>query len=98
MYPKTKTAVFSDGLNFVKARDVALKYNNTINTVFGIGTNLTNDFGDKPLQIIIKMIRCNGQPVAKISDTPGKTICEDDSFIEYLKSVFMIDKKGEKDD
>ncbi|MFC1668759.1 nicotinate phosphoribosyltransferase [Spirochaetota bacterium] len=88
--PATKTAVFSDGLDFKKARDIALKYGHKINVVFGIGTNLTNDFGDEPLQIVIKMTKCNGQHVAKISDTPGKTICEDDSFISYLKGVFKI--------
>jgi len=93
--PKTKTAVFSDGLNVDKARGIYGLFKDQINVSFGIGTNLTNDFGDhfEPLQIVIKMVECNGFPVAKISDSPGKNMCEDDNFIKYLKSVFNI--KGE---
>jgi nicotinic acid phosphoribosyltransferase len=60
---------------------------------FGIGTNLTNDLGDRPrtpLQIVIKMTRCNGQPVAKLSDTPGKGMCDDEKYLAYLRQVFEI--------
>ena len=32
----------------------------------------------------------NGQPVAKISDTPGKTLCEDETYLAYLRQVFDI--------
>jgi nicotinate phosphoribosyltransferase len=34
------------------------------------------------------MIKCNGQPVAKISDSPGKTTCVDPTFMAYLRQVF----------
>ena len=57
---------------------------------FGIGTNLMNDLGPQPLNIVMKMVRCNGQPVAKISDTPGKGMCEDETYLAYLKQVFGI--------
>ena len=57
---------------------------------FGVGTNLTNDVGPTPLQIVIKMIRCNGQPVAKLSDSPGKNMCEDPAYVAYLRQVFGI--------
>lgn len=61
---------------------------------FGIGTNLTNDLGNPPehvpLQIVIKMTRCNGQPVAKLSDTPGKSMCDDEKYLAYLRQVFSI--------
>ena len=57
---------------------------------FGVGTNLTNDVGPTPLQIVIKMIRCNGQPVAKLSDSPGKNMCEDPAYVAYLRQVFEI--------
>jgi nicotinate phosphoribosyltransferase len=57
---------------------------------FGIGTNLTNDLGCEPLQIVIKMTRCNGQPVAKLSDTPSKNMCEDEKYLAYLRQVFDI--------
>lgn len=85
---KTKTLVFSDGLTFPKAAEIQKAFGDRAKVVFGIGTNLTNDFeGIKPLNIVIKMTECNKRSVAKISDTPGKTMCEDQKFIEYLRSV-----------
>lgn len=55
---------------------------------FGIGTNLTNDVGPKALNIVMKLVRCNEQPVAKLADAPGKTLCDDPTFLAYLRSVF----------
>jgi nicotinate phosphoribosyltransferase len=55
-----------------------------------VGTNLTNDVGPAPINIVIKMIRCNGQPVAKLSDSPGKNMCEDPAYVAYLRQVFEI--------
>jgi len=89
--PMSKVAVFSDGLNFNRALEIAQYFENKIKVVFGIGTNLTNDFGEEALQIVIKMTRCNGQPVAKVSDSPGKSMCEDESYVTYLRQVFQID-------
>jgi len=87
--PKTKTLVFSDGLDFDKAINLYKAYKNIINVSFGIGTNLTNDFaGITPLQIVMKIVKCNGKPVAKISDSPGKGMCNDEQFVDYLKKVF----------
>ncbi|MGN6390452.1 MAG: nicotinate phosphoribosyltransferase, partial [Burkholderiaceae bacterium] len=57
-------------------------------TGFGIGTHLTNDTGIAPLNIVMKLVRCNGQPVAKLSDSPGKTLCSDETFLAYLRQVF----------
>ena len=86
--PKSKTLVFSDGLTFEKSAELQKEFGQQANIVFGIGTNLTNDFeGVEPLQIVIKLIEVNGKPVAKISDSPGKTMCENDMFINYLRSV-----------
>jgi nicotinate phosphoribosyltransferase len=42
------------------------------------------------LQIVIKMVECNGQPVAKLSDTPSKNMCEDTNYLTYLRQVFDI--------
>jgi nicotinate phosphoribosyltransferase len=36
------------------------------------------------------MSRCNGQPVAKISDEPSKTMDYDASFVAYLRVVFQV--------
>ncbi len=55
---------------------------------FGIGTYLTNDLGPEPLNIVMKLVGCNGQPVAKLSDSPGKTLCSDETFLAYLRQVF----------
>jgi nicotinate phosphoribosyltransferase len=87
---KTKRLVFSDGLDFQKSFDIFMEFADKTNVTFGIGTHLTNDVGLKPLNIVIKMVRCNGQPVAKISDSKGKGMCEDDGYITYLKQVFQI--------
>jgi nicotinate phosphoribosyltransferase len=87
--PKTKTIVFSDGLTFDKMLSLYDTFAHHINVSFGIGTNLTNDVGkNKPLSIVIKMVECNGRPVAKLSDSEGKTMCEDESYVYHLKSVF----------
>jgi len=88
--PKTKIAVFSDGLDFKKANDLYVQYKDQINVSFGIGTHLTNRCDFTPLQIVLKMVECNGKPVAKISDSSGKGMCEDDNYLDYLKYVFNI--------
>jgi nicotinate phosphoribosyltransferase len=86
--PTSKFAVFSDSLDVPKALELARHFQGRIGTNFGIGTNLTNDLGLKPLNIVIKMTMCNGRPVAKLSDSPGKTMCEDEVYLDYLRQVF----------
>ena len=88
--PMTKSAVFSDGLNFEKANEIQNHFENRIKTSFGIGTFLSNNCGFKPLQIVLKMIECNGKPVAKVSDSPGKGMCSDSSYLKYLKQTFNL--------
>ena len=85
--PKSKAAVFSDGLTMPIAVDLYKKFHGHINTSFGIGTHLTNDCGFTAPQIVIKLVECNGNPTAKISDSKGKGMCEDPSFLEYLNKV-----------
>jgi nicotinate phosphoribosyltransferase len=89
--PQTKTLVFSDGLDLPRALALYRALRGRIHVSFGIGTNLTCDIpGVEPMNIVIKMTGCNGQPVAKISDTPGKTQCRDENFVAYLKHVFRV--------
>jgi nicotinate phosphoribosyltransferase len=89
--PRSKTLVFSDGLTFSKSLELHRALRGRINASFGIGTNLTCDIpGVEPMNIVIKMTACNGQPVAKISDAPGKTQCRDEQFVAYLKHVFRV--------
>jgi len=87
--PKTKSAVYSDSLDFDKAIALHKEFEPEWNTSFGIGIFLTNDIpGTKPLNNVLKMIECNGQPVAKLSDSAGKSMCEDPAYLTYLRSVF----------
>jgi nicotinate phosphoribosyltransferase len=89
--PQSKTLVFSDGLTFDKILELYDHFRGRINTGFGIGTNLTNDLGYEPLNIVIKMVTCHGRPVAKISDAPGKSMCEDADYLETLARLYKID-------
>jgi nicotinate phosphoribosyltransferase len=89
--PKTKTAVFSDGLTFERAWQLNYMFNAFINCSFGIGTNLMNDMGTEPISIVLKMIELNGKPVAKVSDSQGKGMCEDPEFEAYIRKVFDIE-------
>jgi nicotinate phosphoribosyltransferase len=89
--PMSKTLVFSDGLDFAKSLQLYRALHGRIHVSFGVGTKLTCDIpGVEPMNIVIKMTACNGQPVAKISDTPGKTQCRDENFVSYLKHVFRV--------
>lgn len=84
----TKRLTFSDGLTIELALDLYQHFGDRVQVGFGIGTNLTNDVGPKPLNIVMKLVRCNNQPVAKLADSPGKTLCDDETFLAYLRSVF----------
>ena len=82
--------MFSDGLDLQTALRLYRHVADRTQVGFGIGTNLSNDVGLAPLQIVMKLVRCNGQPVAKLSDSPGKTMCSDETFLAYLRQVFRI--------
>jgi len=90
----TKRLVFSDGLNVDKALSLYRHFGDRVQLGFGIGTQLTNDMGSspemRPLNIVMKITHANGQPVAKLSDSPGKTLCDDETFLAYLRQVFSV--------
>ncbi len=88
--PRTKTLVFSDGLNFSRMIEIYNYFKGQIKLSFGIGTNLTNDVGNHFLDMVIKLVAVNGKPVAKISDEPSKSVCEDPEYLRYLSSVYEI--------
>ena len=88
--PLTKTLIFSDALTVPRIIELHQRFHGRCQLAFGIGTNLTNDLGYEPLQIVIKMTRCNGQPVAKLSDAPGKNMCDDEKYLAYLRQMFDI--------
>jgi len=88
--PRGKVLVFSDGLDIPRVMELYEHFRGRCLLAFGVGTNLSNDTGPAPLNIVIKMVRCNGQPVAKLSDSPGKNMCEDVAYVTYLRQVFEI--------
>ena len=83
--PKTKTLLFSDSLNFEKADNIFRHFNGRTKVAFGIGTYIANDTDVPALNIVMKTTACNGQDVAKISDTPGKGMCKNPEYVDYLQ-------------
>jgi len=85
-----KRLVFSDALDVAKVMALYRHFGGRVNVGFGIGTHLTNDTGLKTLNIVMKLVEVNDQPVAKISDAPGKTLATDATFLAYLRQVFGV--------
>ena len=83
--PTTKTLLFSDSLNFAKADELYRHFRGRAKVAFGIGTYLSNDTDVPPLNIVMKTTACNGMDVAKISDTPGKGMCKNPDYVDYLQ-------------
>src|SRR5699024_10531197 len=59
--PREKTLIYSDSLTIPRALEIFERYRGRARLAFGIGTNLTNDMGVKPLDIVIKMTHLNGR-------------------------------------
>jgi nicotinate phosphoribosyltransferase len=92
--PVSKTIIFSDGLNPDNVEKIARCCRNRIKISFGIGTNLTNDVGVTPLNIVIKMIQARAENeewshTVKLSDAPGK-YTGDEETIRLCKSILQI--------
>ena len=74
----TKTIVFSNALDFTKALEIQKYCHNKIRCSFGIGTNLTNDTGFEPSNIVMKLTQCKmnanqeWMECIKLSDDIGK--------------------------
>lgn len=90
--PLTKTIIFSDGLNYEKVERIVQHCKGRIGLSFGIGTDLTNDVGLKPMNIVLKMTEAqpenaNWTGVVKLSDEPKKhtgSIVDIDLAIQLL--------------
>lgn len=87
---RSKILVFSDSLNFPFAAQIYYAICNQCMPLFGIGTHLTNDVGSPPFDIVIKMTHLNQEPVVKISDSPGKLICEDEKILPTFRRLFSL--------
>lgn len=76
--PRTKTIIFSDGLDFIKIQEIKNHCYGRINCAFGIGTYLTNDTNFTPPNVVMKLKECqmnDKQPIkncVKLSDVEGK--------------------------
>lgn len=85
--PSTKTLLFSDSLDFQKANDIFYHFRDRVKVAFGIGTYIANDTDVVPLNIVMKVTKCNGQDAAKLSDAPGKGMCKNPEYVEYLQKT-----------
>ncbi|MBO4861217.1 MAG: nicotinate phosphoribosyltransferase, partial [Clostridia bacterium] len=83
--PRTKMLLFSDSLDFDRAQKLYEYFCEKAKVSFGIGTFVSNDTCVPALNIVIKLQYVNGRPVAKLSDTPGKAMCSDTEYLEYLR-------------
>ena len=95
--PRTKLLLFSDGLDFDRAQQLYDYFKDRVKVSFGIGTFCSNDTCEEALNIVIKLQTVNGRPVAKVSDTPGKAMCRDREYLEYLKGSIAFRLAREKE-
>jgi nicotinate phosphoribosyltransferase len=89
--PKTQKIIFSDGLDVDKAIAIHNEFKDEIQCVMGIGTNLTNDCGYKPLNMVIKLTAIDFgdgfKPVVKLSDDEGKHTGSPERILEVKKEL-----------
>ncbi|WP_324299958.1 nicotinate phosphoribosyltransferase [Galbibacter sp.] len=93
--PLYKYIIFSDGLNPEKVEAITKACKGKIGLSFGIGTNLTNDVGLKPMNIVIKLTEVltsnkSWVPTVKISDEPNKHT-GDPEMIDLAQKLLRID-------
>lgn len=91
-----KTIIFSNALDFDKALKIYNYCSGKIRCAFGIGTNLTNDTGYKPSNIVMKLTQCKmnknqeWRECIKLSDDLGKHLgsgTEVDACLHELRLV-----------
>ena len=95
--PMTKQLLFSDSLDFDRAQALYEYFKGKAKVSFGIGTFCSNDTDVPPLNIIIKLQYVNGRPVAKLSDNPEKSMCQDEAYLDYLKRSVDFRLQREKE-
>lgn len=85
---REKTFIYSNSLTVPRAVELFERFHGRARLGFGIGTNLTNDIGPDPLDIVIKMTHLNGQAVAKLSDDPAKAVSPDPVYLDNLRNIY----------
>ncbi|ATA75374.1 nicotinate phosphoribosyltransferase [Capnocytophaga sp. H2931] len=92
--PLSKYIIFSDGLNPEKVKSIAEACKGKIGISFGIGTNLTNDVGLRPMNIVMKLTEVLTRDnewvsTVKLSDEPNKHT-GDPRMIELAKELLQV--------
>ena len=91
--PGSKTIVFSDALDLERIKEIKKHVSGRIHDVYGIGTNLTNDVGVEPLNMVIKLtaVKPSGYdhflPAIKLSDSKTKYSGNPDEIELCLKLI-----------
>jgi nicotinate phosphoribosyltransferase len=88
--PRSKTPFYTDSLNTEKCISIKNKNDDVGlgSPMFGIGTNITNDFPDSPpLNIVIKLWSVNGINTCKLSDDHGKET-GDSLAVDIMKKIY----------
>lgn len=82
-----KLFIPSDGLDIDKILAIDAALYGRIGLSYGWGTDLTNDLGLKPLSLVVKAVRANGNGLVKLSDNLAKAT-GDPKDVERYKRVF----------
>ncbi len=98
--PRTKLAIFSDGLDVELIEALHAHFHKRIRLGFGWGTLLTNDFRGlaadgrlDPFSIVCKVISANGRAAVKLSDNPSKSVGPPDALARYRR-VFHVGQQA----
>lgn len=96
--PKSKLIIFSNALDFDKYFKIAQYCRGKVKFSAGIGTNLTNDTGYKPMNIVMKLMRCRMTPrqtwanCVKLSDDKGKVMGDQFEIAKALHDIELSEK------
>ncbi len=85
--PQSKIIVFSDGLDLATILKLEERFRGRIQTVFGWGTDLTNDLGFKPLSLVMKLTEAAGKKTVKLSDNLQKATGETADIAALAKAI-----------
>lgn len=86
--PRNRLIIFSDGLTPQKIIALFERFRGRIMIAFGVGTNLTNDFGVlDALSLVMKIIEAAGNPAVKLSNNLNKATGPK-AEIAYYSKVF----------
>lgn len=94
--PKEKLIVFSDQLTVDLVTRLHSAFRGRIGHTFGIGTNLTNDLGPKPISIVVKAASANGRSTVKLSDNLAKAMGDTGEVERYKRAAGYTNDTSEE--